>query len=83
MAKAVKGSYFFRISTAGMPVDLGQKSKVALDGFVARRRHLQSGDASEVEENVFRRLQYTFSDQLLALEPTVAVNVLSILGMGQ
>ena len=83
VAEAAIGSYFFRISTTGKSVDLGLKPEVVPDGFVSQRRHLQSGDASEVEISAFRRLQYTFSDQLRALQPAEAVNVLSISGLSQ
>jgi len=81
VAEAAKGAYFFRVSAAGASVELGLKPEVVPDDFVARRRLLQSGEASENDAKTFRQMQFEFSDHLRALKPFEAVNVLTVSGL--
>jgi hypothetical protein len=81
IGQAAKGSYFFRVSDGEKSVELALKPEVVPEGFVVQRRHLQTGAATADEKAVFRKLQFTFSEQLRALLPSESVNVLSVSGL--
>lgn len=78
IAEAAKGAYFFRITGNKRIVTLGLKPDMVPSEFVPlRRRHL-AGTLDDDEQARFRRLQFTFSETLLAVTPGEAVNLLSI-----
>ncbi len=80
IGQAAKGSYFFRVSDGEKTVELALKPEVVPEGFVIKRRRLQSGAATEDEKKAFRKLQFTFSNRLRAMKASEAVNILSVTG---
>ncbi len=83
IAEAAKGVYYFRVASADRSVELGLKPEVVPDGFITQRRRLVSGQGTEDDAKSFRQLQFDFSDQLRALAPSEAVNVLSVDGFNR
>jgi hypothetical protein len=81
IGQAAKGSYFFRVSDGKKSVEVALKQEVIPEGFVVKRRNLQSGLATDEDKAVFRKLQFAFSDRLRAFKPSEAVNVLSVMGL--
>jgi len=78
IAEAAKGAYFFRITGNGQVVALGLKPEVVPSDFVPLRRRQLKGELSEGEQSQFRRIQFDFSNALLSLSPSDAVNLFSV-----
>lgn len=77
IAEAAKGAYFFRFSTPDAAVEFGLKPEALPADFVPLRRRLLAGEADAGEQQAFRRMQFEFSEKILAAEIKDAVNVLS------
>lgn len=78
IAEAAKGAYFFRITGNGRIAELGLKPEAVPPDFVPLRRRQLQGGLSDDEQAAFRRLQFAFSEALLALPLSDAVNLLNI-----
>ena len=78
IAEAAKGAYYFRITGNGRVAELGLKPEVVPSEFVPLRRRQLQGELSDDEQAAFRHLQLTFSEELLSMSASNAVNLLSI-----